>query len=153
MKNVDLTGKVLVVVDMEPGDAQCMSETKLKVVEFLIRQAVRDDAYIIFLEFMGGGTLQRLLQCVRRYDGFTQKEKEEADGSYVVLEACKLAGCDMEGFVLCGVDAACCVAKTAENLADALPGTKIEVVRAGCATVEENWTWDKFPTAPNIILV
>ncbi len=151
---IDFAGKVLVVVDMESssGYRRSMTEEQLKTVEALIREAVRAESFVIFLEYLDSGTLPRLLRCVRRYDMFVQQEKADADGSAEVLEACARGDYDTGAFVICGIATHCCVARTAKQLARRMPRSTIEVVVEGCGDEDGN-RWDAFPKAPNVHLV
>ncbi len=145
-------GKVLVVVDMEPGYTSNMTEKQVRTVEALIRAAVRADALIVFLEFMDQGTLRRLLKCVRGYDGFVRTSKPVADGSQEVIGACERSATDQNAFVICGVSTHCCVAQTAAALSWKVPQSTIQVVMEGCGDGNGN-NWEAFPRANNIHLV
>jgi nicotinamidase-related amidase len=146
----DMTDKILVVVDAEPGYRKDMTAGVLDTIEMLVRAAVRADSYIIFLEFCDRGTLTRLLRCVRRYDGWVCQSKQRADGSTEVLDACRRAGVEpLTSFVICGVDTNTCVAATAGQLAAKMPEAQIEVVQDGCGSRDGN-RWDVFPRTRNL---
>lgn len=148
---IDLTGKVLVVVDMQPGYKLDMTDAQVDVVEALIREAISVDALIVFLEFADQPTLPHLLRACRRYDMFSQQAKQCADGSDEVLTAQDRNDYEALGYVVCGVETHCCVAATAENLALEVPGATVEVVKEGCGSREGN-RWDEFPKQPNLTL-
>ncbi len=146
---IDLTGKVLVVVDMQPGYGMCMTPDVIDAVELLIREAVKADSLIVFLEFADGPTLRRLLRHVRGYDQYVIEQKQKCDGSKQVLDACKRGLYDTKAFVVCGVDTHVCVRMTARKLAFKKPGSKVEVVKEACGAEHGN-KWRLFPRAHNL---
>lgn len=113
---------------------------------------MRADSLVVFLEFGGGGTLRRLLNCVRRYDQFVQEPKQGCDGSDEVIDACKRGAYDTDAFVVCGFETHACVEDTAKLLAAKMPQSKIEVVMEACGQESGNH-WDMFPTAHNLTVV
>lgn len=148
-------GKVLVVVDMEPGYRKSMNVEQYRAVRTLIRAARRADAYIVFLEFMDQGTYPDLLSLVRGYDCFVKEAKGQCDGSLEVLAACRRAEYETDTFVVCGVDTHACVHHTAQQLARRQPKSKVEVVMEGCGTQRNNGgnDWQRFPKETNLELV
>ena len=146
---IDLTGKVLVVVDMQPGYGQCMTPEVIDAVELLVREAVRADSLVVFLEFLDGPTLSPLLRQVRRYDQFVIEQKQGCDGSAEVLAACERGLYDTSAFVVCGVDTHVCVRDTARELASKMPGSTVEVVKEACGAEHGN-KWHLFPRAHNL---
>ena len=152
MIKVSLAGKVLVVVDMEPDYKSCMCEAQLKAVEALLREAVKQKCLIVFLEFYGGGTMSRLLRCVRGYGLSIRVPKGAPDGSDEILAAC--GGKRHHKFVVCGVNTNCCVSHTVRNLSYKMePTGSIEVFKEGCGAGSDGNRWDIFPKAFNIALV
>jgi nicotinamidase-related amidase len=149
---IDLTGKVLVVVDMQPGYGKSMTPGVIDAVELLVRKARQADSLVVFLEFCDEPTLPRLIRQVRAYDQFVVEQKNRCDGSDEVLDACARGLYDTNAFVVCGVDTDDCVLQTAHNLAYQLPGSQVDVVREACGQEEGN-NWDKFPRAPNLDVV
>jgi len=148
---IDLTGKILVVVDAEPDYGKHNPEV-VDAVELLVREARRVDSFVVFLEFGGGGTYRRLLKCVRAYDQFVQEPKQGCDGSEQVLNACQRGLYDEDAFVVCGFETHACVRDTAKFLADKRPGSTVEVVMEACGQ-QSGSHWDQFPRAHNLIPV
>src|SRR4051812_36839166 len=129
---ISLTGKVLVVVDMQPGYGNSMTPGVIDAVELLIREAREADSLVVFLEFCDEPTLPRLLKQVRAYDQFVQEQKFGCDGSDEVLAACERGLYDTSAFVVCGVETHACVRDTARELAAQMPGSQVEVVMEAC---------------------
>lgn len=149
---MDLTGKVLVVVDMQPGYGQSMNPGQLDAVEYLVREARRAESLVVFLEFLDAPTLACLKRHVRAYDCFVVEQKTGCDGAANVLDACRRGEYDMDAFVVCGVDTHVCVRDTARSLAEMVPSAQVEVVMEACGGVHGNH-WRAFPKANNIALV
>lgn len=149
---IDLTGKVLVVVDMQPGYGRDMTRGVVEAVELLVREAREADSLIVFLEFCDEPTLPRLMRLVRAYDQFVVEEKGGCDGSDEVLAACERGLYDTSAFVICGVETHACVRDTARELASKLPGSQVEVVREACGQESGN-QWHHFPRARNLHVV
>jgi nicotinamidase-related amidase len=149
---IDLTGKVLVVVDMQPGYGRDMTRGVVEAVELLVREAREADSLIVFLEFCDEPTLPRLMRLVRAYDQFVVEEKGGCDGSDEVLAACERGLYDTSAFVVCGVETHACVRDTARELASKLPGSQVEVVREACGQESGN-QWHHFPRAHNLHVV
>jgi nicotinamidase-related amidase len=146
---IDLTGKVLVVVDMQPGYAGSMTPGVIEAVELLIREAVEADSLVVFLEFADDPTLPCLLRHVYRYDQFVIEPKFGCDGSEEVLAACARGLYDTSAFVICGVETHACVRDTARELAAKMPGSTVEVVKEACGQESGNH-WNMFPRARNL---
>lgn len=146
---ISLTGKVLVVVDMQPGYRHSMLPGVIEAVELLIREAVKADSLVVFLEFCDQPTLPRLMNQVQRYDQFVVEQKFQCDGSDKVIAACKRGLYDTSAFVVCGVQTNACVRDTACWLGALMPFSEIEVVREACGHAGGNH-WDKFPTGRNV---
>ncbi len=149
---IDLTGKVLVVVDMQPGYGKSMTPAMIETVELLIREAREADSLIVFLEFCDEPTLPRLKRWVRAYDQFVVEEKGGCDGSDEVLAACERGLYDTSAFVVCGVETHACVRDTARELAAQMPDSQVEVVMEACGQESGNH-WDMFPRARNLRVV
>lgn len=149
---IDLTGKVLVVVDMQPGYGKSMSPEMIEAVELLIREAREADSLIVFLEFCDEPTLPRLKRWVRAYDQFVIEQKDRCDGSDQVLAACERGLYDTSAFVVCGVETHACVRDTARELASRMPGSQVEVVMEACGQ-ESGSHWHMFPRAHNLHVV
>ncbi len=164
-----MKGKVLVVVDMQPGYRPDMNTAQVGAVQSLIRMARHEECVIIFLEFLDARTLWELLELVQRYDQVTRRVKRDTDGSPEVIEICGsyllLDSLDLDlddeekpeprkydEFVVCGVNTNCCVRDTATGLACKLFNSRVEVVKEACGSREGN-SWDKFPQLPNLQLV
>lgn len=149
---IDLTGKVLVVVDMQPGYRNSMTPGVMDAVEELIRLAVEADSFVVFLEFCDEDTLPRFLKQVRRYDMYVREQKFGCDGSAQVLAACARGLYDTNAFVVCGVETHACVRDTAKELATELPNSHVEVVKEACGQESGN-EWHMFPQAHNLEVV
>jgi nicotinamidase-related amidase len=149
---IDLTGKVLVVVDMQPGYGKSMLPGVIESVELLIREAREADSLIVFLEFCDEPTLPRLMRWVRAYDQYVVEQKDGCDGSDEVLAACERGLYDTSAFVICGVETHACVRDTARELADKMPGSQVEVVMEACGQESGNH-WRMFPRARNLHVV
>lgn len=149
---IDLTGKVLVVVDMQPGYRKSMKPGVIESVELLIRAAREADSFIVFLEFCDEPTLPRLKRLVRAYDQFVVEEKGGCDGSDEVLAACARGLYDTSAFVVCGVETHACVRDTARELAAMMPDSQVEVVMEACGQESGNH-WRMFPRAHNLHVV
>jgi nicotinamidase-related amidase len=149
---IDLTGKVLVVVDMQPGYGNSMTPEMLESVEMLVAEARAADSLIVFLEFCDEPTLPRLLRLVRRYDQYVQEEKFGCDGSDEVIAACERGLYDTSAFVICGVETHACVRDTARELAAKMPRSQVEVVMEACGQESGNH-WHMFPRARNLHVV
>ncbi len=149
---ISFDGKVLVVVDMEPGYRSAMDKEQYRAVRELIRAARQADSFIVFLEFLDEGTFANLLKLVRGYDMFVQEAKGQCDGSDEVIAACRRGGYDMNNFVVCGVETHVCVQETAQELARQLPNATVEVVMEACGSREGN-DFTRFPEEENLTLV
>lgn len=149
---IDLTGKVLVVVDMQPGYGNSMTPEMLETVELLIREAREADSLIVFLEFCDEPTLPRLKRWVRAYDQFVVEQKFGCDGSDEVIAACERGLYDTSAFVVCGVETHACVRDTARELASHLPHSQVEVVMEACGQESGN-EWHHFPRSHNLRVV
>lgn len=149
---VDLTGKNLIVVDMQPGYRRSMTSGVLDTVEALVSRAVQADSLVCFLEFCDAPTYKRLTDRVRRYDQFVIEQKQQCDGSDNVLAACRRGQYEQDAFVVCGVDTFECVQETVLALARQLPEATFEVVMEGCGT-RKVLGWEQFELLPNIKLV
>lgn len=149
---VDLAGKILVVVDMQPGYRESMHESQVLAVEELVRRARQVESLVVFLEFLDAPTFTCLMRHVRAYDCFVVEQKTGCDGALNVIDACKRGEYDMDFFVVCGVDTHVCVRDTTSSLASMVPSAQVEVVMEACGSVRGN-DWSVFPQADNIELV
>lgn len=149
---ISLTGKALVVVDMQPGYRKSMTLGVIDAVELLIREAREADSLVVFLEFCDEPTLPRLLKQVRAYDQFVQVQEFGCDGSDEVLAACERGLYDTSAFVVCGVETHACVRDTARELAAQMPGSQVEVVMEACGQESGN-EWHHFPRTRNLRVV
>lgn len=128
-------GKVmytLVVVDMQPGfDGALGSRVRANCLRE-IKQAMQDNAPIVFLEFNGyGDTMPELLDPVSNYENYHQYTKSVDDGGPEVRDAVVEHGLPKK-FKVCGINTDCCVHATVRGLTNFFPMAMIEVIADAC---------------------
>ena len=120
----------LVVVDMQERFTASTRERARKNCFREISQAIRDDAYIIFLEFQNcGPTLPDLVNTLHTKCYF--KVKLSDDGSAEVESQVVLNRLPKH-FKVCGVNTDCCVLATVRGLTARFPMATIEVIADAC---------------------
>jgi len=123
----------LVVIDLQPG---FIAGNKSRVRENALREikrAVKDEADIVFLEFLGHGSTHRhLMEVVQSYKRCQIKTKQQDDGSSQVYEAVRDHGFMIGRFRVVGINTDFCVYSTVEGLRRRFPNSFIEVVSRAC---------------------
>lgn len=127
----------LVVVDMQPD-----FESSYKVVDnvaFYVKQAVKDGAAIIFLEYRAHGeTLHDVAKYTYGYDRVYHASKNRDDGSYRVEELVSAYNLP-EKFFVCGVNYSACVKSTVEGMIEDYGWKDISIFEDACNQPE---SWD-----------
>lgn len=126
----------LVVVDMQPCFQASQNQETIDRTKDLIRQAVKDGAPIVFLEYSGydkeeGSTDSRLRATVEGYNQVHYKLKHHNDGSRQVKETVDEHGYPTDTIRVCGVNTNYCVRETVLGLKELKIAKKIEVSQKG----------------------
>jgi nicotinamidase-related amidase len=139
----------LLVVDMQKGFVASQDPITLNCVMQLIKQAMHDNAAIIFIELdpdLNGPTDLRLTNLVEGYPYSVVEEKcvdkFGNDGSGDAADACGQFGFPTNHFKVCGVNTNICVSYTVIGLATLFPPAVIEVIQEACNTEfrpDEQW--------------
>lgn len=123
----------LVVVDMQDGFVAARGKKVQDQTKRAIKNAMKDRASIIFVEFAGQGpTYPCLTQLTKTYDKVHTVVKQGWDGSRESMEVIKKFKLSSKRFKVCGVYTECCVDATVQGLASAIPTSKIKVLEKAC---------------------
>lgn len=132
----------LCVIDMQAQFHVSPDSAVAKNVSREIRQAIADDAYILFVEYKDcGDTLPELTDLVK-YAGHTKVHtvtKKSDNGSSEIVSAINQHLLNDRRLKVVGVNTDCCVYSTVVGLQPRLPGTKVEIVADAC---DSNWSPD-----------
>jgi nicotinamidase-related amidase len=120
----------LIVVDMQETFRASTRDRVRKNCSREVKQAIKDDAHIIFLEYRySGRTLPELTEALHTKCFF--KEKSEDDGSAEV-ESTVVLNKLPKHFKVCGVNTDCCVYATVRGLTARFPMATIDVIIDAC---------------------
>lgn len=144
----------LVVVDMQFDFASSRKPSVIKNCLALVKQAVKDKAGIVFLEYdTYGKTHLPLRLATSKYKKKFELTKQDDDGSPQVLTAIKKGRLPKQQIKVCGVNTTYCVAATVGGLTKRLPNAKIEVIGKACNSTSPTnhrmglkYMRDKLPT-------
>lgn len=134
----------LVVVDMQNEFA---ASCKLEVVTGVaaeITKAQQQHLPIVLVEYEGcGPTHKCLLQLLKGYPYKARVHKKDDDGSTEIIRTLRRRGFNEECLRVCGVNVDACVWATVEGLLCKLKYSRVEVVKAACAT-EYKFDWRQY---------
>ena len=121
----------LVVVDMQ---SEFLTPLHLiAAVENKVRYWIEHDWPIVIVEFGDNSqTYDTIMKHLSGYPFYTVVTKEEMDGSYEVLDACRQEGFANDRFVVIGQYFAACLSMTAKGIAKWLPKTTVEIDTEAC---------------------
>ena len=125
----------LVVVDVQPDFYAANGKQFLLNCKREIRQAMKDNAGIVFLEYYGcGPTKIELRKLVDGYERAYFDTKDEDDGSLEVSVLLRKYYLNKKNVRVIGVNTDCCVRSTVEGLTAQLLNANITVVADACAS-------------------
>lgn len=129
----------LCVIDMQQYFLNNGNDVSVEGVAREIRQAIKDDADILFVEYQGcGDTVPNLTDLVKHL-GSTKVHKvvkSGDDGSEDIMEKINREDLKSDHLKVVGVNTDCCVYRTVSGLKFRYPESKIEVVADAC---HSNW--------------
>ena len=150
----------LVIVDMQPNFWAARHKHTLKAIKREVKIAKKRALPIVLLEFPKTRENPQYLpthpKITRKLEGYARRAvvyKSQSDGSFELLIECHRLKLERPRFRVCGVNTDVCVLKTALGLANFRPYTQIEVVQDGCNTEYDADCWERFQTAPNVVLL
>lgn len=149
----------LVVVDMQKGFL-CKDGSDeyyhdyyrdfVQSVEALVVDAVRKGWKVFLLEFEDyGPTLWQITRHLEGYPLAVRLSKSGRDGADNLLTVNDKSG-GSPSYLVCGCYADQCVEATVVSLAQMQPRSLVQVARAACLPYEQDFTWTRFPTGPNL---
>lgn len=121
----------LVVIDMQEAFDAANDPQTIHNVKQLINKAKDDLADIIILEYYPkwhGHTHKEILELIDGYEFGRTLVKSEDDGSEAILDS----GYTNTFFLLCGVNTAACVARTACGMSELFPQSQIDIDFGAC---------------------
>lgn len=125
----------LCVIDMQDWFLQTVSQKPTDNVAREIRQAIKDDAPIVLVEYRGCGDTTTQLLDVIKHAGATKVYKvvkARDDGSEEIIECLKKENLPEDHIKVAGVNTDCCVYYTCYGLQRKRPLSTIEVIADAC---------------------
>lgn len=123
----------LVVVDMQPDFNAANGARVTKNCLREINQAMKDKAFVIFLEYYGSGpTIKTLSDAVKTYSKAHFSTKHDDDGSDNVDVFIRKYKMKHNLIKVCGVNTDCCVRSTVEGLSCLYKRATIDVIADAC---------------------
>lgn len=126
----------LLVIDMQAYFSAARNKRVQEEVSKEIRQAIKDNMPIIFLEYIGcGSSVKQLTKNVahpNHYDKSYLIGKTTGGGSREVLTLIKAFRLPQKHIKVCGVNTSACVFETTVGLRQKLKGSKIELLVNAC---------------------
>jgi nicotinamidase-related amidase len=145
-----------VVIDMQPTFAASNDPDVIIGVVKEILEAIREDAPILIVQYLGSGPTHRgLMNLVKKYKKSVKIYKQDNDGGKEIVRTIRKHRYSEQHLRVCGVNTDCCVLETVRSLLDLLKESKIEVVKNACGT-EHNYgsfNWKTYPLHSNLKLV
>ena len=127
----------LIVIDMQPKFDSSQKESTIKNCRTLLRQAQKDKAGILLVEYIDyGETDNRLQNMIRDYSLTKTITKISNDGSVEIRKAIKKYNYPSKLLKVCGVNTDYCVYESVVGLTKNMPRATIEVIGKAC-----NSTW------------
>jgi nicotinamidase-related amidase len=128
----------LVVVDVQTDFDAANGRHLIANVKREIRQAMKDNAAIIILEYSGcGQTQESILNLVDGYHRCWTDTKDKDDGSLEVAVFVRKHNLPKQIIKVCGVNTDCCVRRTVEGLTTRFLKSTINIVADACDS-----SWD-----------
>jgi len=125
----------LVVVDMQAKFPASLDTRVQNNCKRAIRNAIKNKAAIIFLEYVDyGPTLPCLTDLVKGYSNVHHATKSDWDGSPHSNVLIKKHGLPNNKFKVCGVYTECCVAATVIGLSRTYNDSKINLLSKACGS-------------------
>ena len=123
------------VVDMQQDFNAANGKSVVSNCKKVIKQAMLDDASIIFLEYNGcGPTKYELFNLTDGYANTYVDIKDEDDGSLEVAVLIRKHKLNKNHIKVCGVNTDCCVASTVRGLTSRFLNANIEILASACAS-------------------
>jgi len=128
----------LLIVDMQATFSSANDETTIKNCIIEIKKAIIEKMPIIVLEYLGHSrTLPELRKYLDKYKSTLYVTKRDDDGGKDVIKAAKKKHLKIDTFIVCGVNAACCVAETVRTLTREY-NKEVKVVKKACNGFRKN---------------
>lgn len=132
----------LCIIDMQDYFLEPCNEKPTDNVAREIRQAIKDDAPIVLVEYRGCGETTSQLLDVIKHAGATKVYKVvkvRDDGSEEIIECLHKNNLPEDHIKITGVNTDCCVYATCYGIQRKRPLSKIEVIADAC---QSNWLPD-----------
>jgi len=123
----------LLCIDLQPTFNVCHNSRIVNNAEREVRQAIRDKAHILFLEYHNcGDTVDQLTKITDRYSKVHYLEKNHDNGVLEIMKAIRDYDLPIQHIKVCGVNTDVCVYFTVHGLNARLPHSNIEIIADAC---------------------
>lgn len=139
--NTSDTNYVLLIIDMQTKFLEYGNDSCIPGVKREIEQAIKDDANIIFVEYIDeGDTIPELTDLVKHFTPTRVHKvvKPYNDGSKNILQLIQQLNLPSQHFKVVGVNTDCCVLQTVSGLKGKIPKIKMEVIADACASAYDH---------------